>query len=784
MSETLMLLFTGEDSIMRILGKCLILGGLAMALLHAANAAAAEEWKPVEGHVMTRWAEEVSPENVHPEYPRPMMERKDWLNLNGLWDYAIQPKDDKEPAEFDGKILVPFPVESALSGVKKRVGKDNRLWYRRTVQVPSKWSEKRILLHFGAVDWETTVWVNGEMMGTHKGGYDAFSFDITKALKKSGEAEIVLSVWDPTNDGYQPRGKQVNNNRGIWYTPVTGIWQTAWIEPVPETYIKSIHLEPDVDGNCLWVTAEVEGDMEECDLGAMIPAFSKRFVIGTAGKRFRISLPDGDAVKLWSPDSPQLYTVNIALIRNGRGGRLVTPHTAQLDRVESYFGMRKVSLGKDENGITRIMLNGEFLFQYGPLDQGWWPDGLYTAPTDEALRSDIETLKKVGCNMLRKHVKIEPQRLYYWCDKLGLLVWQDMPNGDKHIGGSKPDIERTPESAANFRRELKAMIDGFRNHPSIIFWVPYNEGWGQYDTAGIVKWIKDYDPSRLVINASGWTDRGVGDAIDVHRYPGPGMAPAEANRASVLGEFGGLGLPLPGHTWQTEKNWGYRSYETREELTEAYVTLLRRLHPLVGKGLSAAVYTQTSDVEVEVNGLLTYDRAILKMDPERIREAAERLHLPPPEIETVLPSAADNQGPQKWRYTTEKPPGTWKQLDFDDSSWKTGTGGFGTKGTPGALVGTKWDGKEIWLRRVFDLETVPSDPRISIHHDEDAEVFVNAVEAAKLRGYSTSYVPVPMSGKAREALKKGRNVLAVHCKQTTGGQYIDVGLDNVVHKTP
>jgi len=730
------------------------------------------DWQPANGPLMTRWAEKVSPDRVHPEYPRPQMVRKNWLNLNGLWEYAIQPKDQPRPENFDGQILVPFPVESALSGVMKPVGEDNRLWYRRTFEVPRKWKNRRILLHFGAVDWETTVWVNGRELGSHRGGYDPFTCDITDALNDTGPQEIILSVWDPTNTGYQPRGKQVKKPGGIWYTAVTGIWQTVWAEPVSETHIKSLKIVTDIDAETACVTAI-------CSLGTIgysVEAqakdgwFTKARGKGEAGEEIVLKIKKP---KLWSPDSPFLYDLKVTL-KNSKG--------KTVDAVSSYFGMRKISLGKDEKGVTRLFLNNKPLFMFGPLDQGWWPDGLYTAPTDEALRYDIDVLKKLGCNMLRKHVKVEPARLYYWCDKLGLLVWQDMPNGDKHIRGNEPDLKRSEESATQFELELKRVIYAFRNHPCIVMWVPFNEGWGQYDTPRIVNLIKELDPTRLVNNTSGWADRGVGDVHDIHRYPGPAAPPTEENRAAVLGEFGGLGLPVKGHTWQDEKNWGYRSYETREELTDAYVALLDNLRSLISDGLCAGVYTQTTDVEIEVNGLMTYDRAMIKMDVKKATAANKSLYLPPPVTKTIVPTS-QKQG-QAWRYTTSEPRIGWYRTAFLDSDWQEGKGGFGTEGTPGAVVGTVWNSSDIWLRRMFELESTKlSRPQLLIHHDEDAEVYINGLLVAKLQGYTSSYVRAGLDEKAQKVLRVGSNCLAVHCTQTTGGQYIDLGLVEVIEQS-
>ncbi|UCC99189.1 MAG: hypothetical protein JSW66_04740 [Phycisphaerales bacterium] len=730
------------------------------------------DWEPAKGPLMTRWAKEVSPDKAHPEYPRPQMVRKNWCNLNGLWEYAICPKDQSQPQQFGGRILVPFPIESALSGVMKPVGQENRLWYRRTFKIPAKWMAGRMLLHFGAVDWDATVCVNGTEVGRHRGGYDPFTFDITGALKGTGSQEIVVGVWDPTNAGHQPRGKQVKEPRGIWYTAVTGIWQTVWLEAVPETYIESIKIVPELDSESVRVLAKCSGETAGCRVEAQVKDwwFTKAKGQGEAGKELVLKIKKP---KRWSPDSPFLYDLKVTL-RDGKGRKL--------DAVSSYFGMRKIEVRKDKAGINRLWLNDEVLFQFGPLDQGWWPDGLYAAPTDAALRYDIEVLKKLGCNMLRKHVKVEPARLYYWCDKLGLMVWQDMPNGDRHIRGNQADLERSEESAAQFELELTRVIRAFRNHPCIVMWVPFNEGWGQYDTARIVDLVRGIDPSRLVNNASGWADRGVGDVHDIHRYPGPAAPPTEENRAAVLGEFGGLGLPVKGHTWQDEKNWGYRSYKTREELTDAYVALIENLRSLIGEGLSAAVYTQTTDVEIEVNGLMTYDRAMVKMDAKKGAAANKSLYLPPPVVKTVVP--ASQRQAQNWRYTMSQPGEGWEQENFDDSAWQKGPGGFGTEGTPGAIVRTQWKSSDIWLRRTFELgDDKLGRPQLLIHHDEDAEVYINGRLVGKLEGYTSSYTRMPMSEEAAEALKAGKNCLAIHCRQTTGGQYIDAGLVSVTEKS-
>jgi len=712
------------------------------------------EWKPAAGPLMTRWAKEVSPDNALPAYPRPQMARERWQSLNGLWDYAIAPKDGEKPTQWDGKILVPFPCQSALSGVMKKVTPEQRLWYRRTFEVPKGWSG-RLLLHFGAVDWDATVLLDGKKVGAHRGGYDPFTVDITDAAKPGRKHELVLSVWDPTNKGYQPRGKQVLEPRGIWYTAVTGIWQTVWLEPVPKAYIRSLHIVPDVDKGQVRITVDAVGARQ----GTSVRAASGAMKSHAGENKHEVVLKVPDA-KLWSPASPHLYDLKVMLVEDGKC----------VDEVSSYFGMRKIHLAKDEAGVLRMMLNGEFVFHYGPLDQGWWPDGLYTAPTDEALRYDVDITRKMGMNMIRKHVKVEPDRWYYHCDKLGVLVWQDMPSGNAKDG----------EGAANFDRELKGMIDAFRNHPSIVVWVPFNEGWGQHDTERVSAWVRKYDPTRLVNEASGWTDKGSGQIKDIHKYPGPACPPTEDKRAIVLGEFGGLGLPVKDHLWWNKRNWGYRNFQDVDALATAYEALIARLHPLVGRGLSGAVYTQTTDVEGEVNGLMTYDRAMVKIGTERLAKINARLYLPPPITKTLVPTARDKA--IEWRHTTAEPAAGWEKPGFDDSLWPTGKAGFGTKDTPGTTVRTVWNGKDIWARRTFELKAVPDSPQLLIHHDEDAEVYLNGVLAAKATGYTMDYVTLPIRPAAVKALKAGKNTLAVHCKQTRGGQYIDVGLAEVVQK--
>ena len=574
-----------------------------------------------ERQLLTRWSAEVSSDNVWPEYPRPQMVRDEWLNLNGEWQLAITGKTKSPPDSFPEKILVPFPLESHLGGVTRTLSPSHLAWYRRTFEVDSDWDEHRILLHFGAVDWHAQVWINDVYVGEHFGGYDPFQIDITEQVNRHEQNSIVVRVCDPTDAGTQPRGKQKRSSGGIWYTPVSGIWQTVWLEPVPESYVQDLKITPNLDESTVKIEVTAAGKIT--NHAVQIEAVAEGKVVssaqGVAGESIVLNIENAQS---WSPQSPFLYDLKVDLLTDGQA----------TDRVLSYFGMRSITLGPDQNGQTRMLLNGEPVFQYGPLDQGYWPDGLYTAPCEEALRYDLEVVKRLGFNMVRKHVKVEPARWYYWCDRLGLLVWQDMPNGDEQAPwpADGQEIERSEESAAQYFAELKEIVDALRIFPSIVVWVPFNEAWGQFQTESITQSLQEYDSTRLVISASGGNDFGCGHINDDHFYPGPGAPPAERDRAAVLGEFGGFGLPLQGHTWQGNQNWGYRSFRTAEEFASAYEELIAKLRPLVESHLSAAVYTQATDVEVEVNGLMTYDREIIKADEELMRAAHANLLAPLP----------------------------------------------------------------------------------------------------------------------------------------------------------
>ena len=593
---------------------------LTMLLALALCSSTFAQWKPAGDKIKTSWGEQLDPKNVLPEYPRPIMERNDWKNLNGPWKYAITKKGDPTPAAYQGDILVPFAVESSLSGVGKMINEKEELWYQRTFDVPSAWRGKQILLHFGAVDWKAEVWVNDVKVGEHTGGFTPFYFDITSVLNK-GNNDLVVKVWDPSDRGEQPRGKQIANPHGIWYTPVTGIWQTVWLEPVATQYITNLKTTPDIDNNS--VKVEVAANTTSADKVEVKVFDGKNLVAkGAALNGVPVELAMPANAKLWSPDSPFLYNMEVTLYKDGKA----------IDQVKSYTAMRKYSIRKGQNGITRLQLNNKDYFQFGPLDQGWWPDGLYTAPTDEALVYDLKKTKDFGYNMVRKHVKVEPARWYTHCDQLGLIVWQDMPNGGpspqwqarNYFNGT--EVIRSAASEANYRKEWKEIIDCLYSYPSIAVWVPFNEAWGQFKTPEIVAWTKEYDPSRLVNPASGGNHYTCGDILDLHHYPGPNMFLYDPRRATVLGEYGGIGLVVEGNTWVNDKkNWGYVKFNTSDEVTNEYIKYGKHLLELIRKGFSAAVYTQTTDVEGEINGLMTYDRKVIKMNEAKVREINQQI---------------------------------------------------------------------------------------------------------------------------------------------------------------
>ncbi len=599
-----------------------LLAAAAVALLAAPQQTGAQ-WKPVGDKIKTPWAEKVSPKLPWNVYPRPQLKRAQWVNLNGQWNYAIKDLQSGEPASFDGKILVPYPIESSLSGVGKTLTKDNILWYNRTFTIPSAWKGKNVKLNFGGVDWKAEVFVNGVSVGSHTGGFAPFSLDITSALKP-GSNKLSVKVFDPTSDGYQPVGKQRSKASGIWYTPASGIWQTVWLEPVSAKHLESMEINPDIDAGTLNVKPFVSG-ANSGDKVVVTAKFGKTAVAtakGESGENISLSIPNA---KLWSPDQPNLYSLDIKVVSGGK----------TVDAVSSYAAMRKISQGKSKSGHLVMMLNNKPLFQMGPLDQGYWPDGIYTAPTYEAMVYDIDKTKEWGFNMIRKHMKVEPDLWYEYCDKAGMLVWQDMPSGQINYEHNKWDMThwfasdemtRNAESESDFRAEWKDIIDNFKNHPCIVVWTPFNEGWGQFKTADITDYTRQLDPTRLINSASGGNHfKGVGDILDLHKYPAPEMYLTDPDRVEVMGEFGGLGLPLKGHVWQDSDNWGYVQYKNEKEVTDRYVEIADGLLEMVKKGVAAGVYTQTTDCEIEVNGLMTYDRKVIKIEEKRVREANLKL---------------------------------------------------------------------------------------------------------------------------------------------------------------
>ena len=734
-------------------------------------------WSPKQAPIMTRWAKDVDPEKTLPDYPRPQMVRADWLNLNGVWEYQPGKEGDALPAgqKLSGEILVPFPVESALSGVMEH---HDRLWYRRQFTVPADWKGKRTLLHFGAVDFESEVFVNGQSAGVHKGGYLPFSYDVTPLLKGDGPQELIVRVFDPTDDAGEPRGKQTLHPGGIMYTPTTGIWQTVWLEPVDQQYIESLKIVPDVNAGVLKLTVNVNGmttnaasvtvkviDSEMLKAGtdgnadALLHSVVGSAVYSNANTELSIPVPNA---KLWTPDHPFLYALEVTL-NNGR---------EIVDSVKSYAGMRKISVGED-NGIKKMLLNNQFVFEFGPLDQGFWPDGIYTAPTEAAMKNDIEMMKAFGFNMVRKHIKVEPARWYYWCDKLGLLVWQDMPSGNSYIDTKK--YKTPPLDTAQFDSELAEMVKALWNVPSIIMWEPFNEGQSQHDTPKLVEMIKALDPSRLVNEASGGAYTSHGDVFDLHQYPAPGCPKPSKTQALALGEFGGVAYNMPDHTW-TGKGSGYINASDPailEERYNEYAAMLRGFRDQ--QGLSAAVYTQLTDVETEINGLLTYDR-VPKVDPAKL-VAANHLEYLPPDYRAVLPTSED--AAQTWKYTTGQPAAGWEKTAFDDAAWTDGAAPFGKQ--EGVVGRTPWATPDIWLRKHFNPGPLSADElqrlALRIFHDDDVQVFINGVPAFANTGYVNSYEYRSLSKAATKALVSGGdNVLAIHCLQKTGGQYIDAGL--------
>ena len=719
-------------------------------------------WEMKEGPLTSVFAKDVDANNVWGEYPRPQMVRKEWKSLNGVWGFQplLRNKEGMPENAYSMGILVPFPVESSISGIMETY---DRFAYRRTFAVPADWKGRNLILHFEAVDWECEVFVNGQSVGSHQGGYDPFEFDVTKYLTDNEEQELVVKVFDPTDKGGQPRGKQTLSPGGIMYTSTSGIWQSVWMEPVEKTYIEKYTVVPDVDNSSVAVNVVTAGGQAgkvtiAVKDGDKVVATAE----GNANEQVTISVPDA---KLWSPDSPFLYNLDIALVEGDK----------TTDAVEGYFGMRKISIAKD-GGYTRMFLNNEPLFHIGPLDQGFWPDGLYTAPTDAAMFYDIQATKQMGFNMIRKHIKVEPRRWYYHCDRIGLLVWQDMPSGASYggVGIDQPQ----------FKKELTAMVQNLYNAPCIIMWIIFNESQGRHNVDGLVNHVRKLDGSRLINLDSqyGTHSTYIGDVWDVHNYPNPAyVACPNKNIANVCGEYGGLKYKEEGHIWGAG-DWGYATMGSRQELIntyEQYVYDLIKFRDFFGLG--GAVYTQTTDVEIEINGLITYDRAIEKVDLAKMAEINKRVVSSATKYkkDTIIATALD--GGEKWRMTTSKPADDWYKANFDDSSWKERKSGFGTSGTPNAVVGTTWNSEDIWIRKKFRLDGMNRQLADSLvmlmTHDEDCEIYINNKLLADYEGHDNNYSFVEFTKAVKDALVyDGDNTIAVHCHQTYGGQFIDVGI--------
>jgi Concanavalin A-like lectin/glucanases superfamily/Glycosyl hydrolases family 2, sugar binding domain/Glycosyl hydrolases family 2/Glycosyl hydrolases family 2, TIM barrel domain len=751
-----------------------------MVLLAASRVQA---WQMKQATLMTQWASQVDTNAPLPEYPRPQMVRTDWMNLNGIWQFQAGATNDPVPTNqtLSGQILVPYPMESAISGVMEY---HEFSWYRRLFSVPPAWNGRRIILHLDAVNWQSQVYINGQSVGSHAGGYDPASYDITPYLN-GGTNELIVQVYSPEDNGGEPRGKQTLYPGGIMYTSSSGIWQPVWLEPVDSSGVQNLRIIPDVDNSRLRLTVNtyatngVTVSATVLDCGAAVSS-----VTGSPDTELDIPIPHP---KLWSPNCPFLYDLDVSVFHNGMTN----------DTVASYFGMRKIAVTM-VNGTPKLYLNNHFVFGMGPLDQGFWPDGLYTAPTDAALKYDLQEEKALGFNTVRKHIKVERARWYYWADKLGLMVWQDMPSCNSYTGNPNPP----PVDPVQFIAELTGMVTNHWNHPSIIMWDIFNEaqgeagtanGVGQTNTAYLVNLIENLDPDRICNAASGGNNDGVGQVYDAHSYPYPAGL-ANGTMAAVDGEYGGIGYYVSGHLWNPSKTFGNYTGLTISDPNDIASVYDSYINMIVGykanTGLSAAIYTELTDVEIECNGLLTYDR-ILKPDPNKILTSNQKAITGYYEFIPVLPTSQTNA--QMWRYntsyTTSTVPANWYAANFNDSGWSSGPGGFGTS-DPGAVVRTTWNTSDIWLRRSFNAGALPAYVLNNLvfycYHDEDCEIYINGVLAGSASGFTTSYAQIPVNAAGINALiPNGTNLIAVHCHQTTSGQYIDVGMDiqNLVANT-
>lgn len=742
----------------------------------------AQKWEMKKARIMTPWSENIDSNNVLPEYPRPQMVRNNWINLNGVWDFTrVEEMAYSSSQKYDQKILVPFPMESAISGIMDTNHMENRgkvFAYRKKFSIPNNMKKDNILLHFGAVDWKCEVYVNGKKVGLHTGGFDPFYFNITDAVNlKKKEQEVVVYVQDFQEFGGQPHGKQKIGEKVIWYTPVTGIWQTVWLESVSKNHIEKLVIKPNIDNK----TVSVKVLATSTEAKANLRVFDGQKLIATlenvvVGEEASISITD---MKLWSPESPFLYDLKVDLADNGK----------VVDKVESYFGMRKISVDY-LNGKPTMFLNNKHYFHYGPLDQGYWPDGIYTAPTDEALKFDLEKTKEFGMNMSRKHIKVEPARWYYHCDKMGILVWQDIPNpgfGEQgKVLGDGRDLRE------NFHDEMVRIIKSLENHPSVVLWTIYNESWGQPNESTSKRSLdiaREVDPTRLFSIASGWNDYEYGDIKDTHWYPQPNVLPNPVNkRTSVCGEYGGITLIVDGHRWIGGSDMKYTQVYSSEELKNRFVSFTNQILGLQANGLCAAVYTQITDVEDEENGLITYDRKVVKVDKAQMAEMNEAIQRNYTHTSmSVMPVSQAGNMVSKWKYqmlASSMDSQLWKEISFDDTGWSEGVAGFGNGGLQGASENTKWNSSYIYLRKWYNFDTLKAinmdKLMMQVFHDEDCEIYINGILAAKLSGYTNRYEFIEISKEAKDSLKIGQpNLIAVKCKNVEGNQFVDLGFSLV-----
>lgn len=755
-------------------------------LLSCMNTKADTKWEKKEATIMTPWSENIDPDNLFNEYPRPQMVRDNWTSLNGIWDFARRENSSignyNYFTNFNQKILVPFPIESALSGVMDSdyANMNKSYAYKRNFTIPAEQQGKKILLHFGAVDWHCMVFINQKKVGEHKGGFDSFSFDITAFLNPSDQQqEIVVQIYDPTKGG-QPRGKQDTNPGGIWYTPSSGIWQTVWYEAVNERYINNFTVVPDVDNSAVKIKVNV-ADAQNASVDVIVSDNNGVVARKTIPVGIETAIPVSNP-RLWSPEDPFLYDLELSL----KVGNDVADH------VDSYFGMRKISLEK-LRGKPYMFLNDKPVFHFGTLDQGFWPDGLHTSPSYEALRWDLEKTKELGFNMVRKHIKVEPARWYYYCDSIGLMVWQDMPtpveNSDRLLGNANWIKE-------NFYRESANVVNNLINYPSIVVWVPYNEGWGQFDannnsehTRKGVELIRNMDTSRLINQSSGWTNFELGDIIDKHSYTTPSLYENPFNhRANVCGETGGYSLVIDGHIWSHNSSI-YNTLKSSDELIEKLEELNEIAFDLTAEGFAGLVYTQITDVEEENNGFFTYDRKVAKLDAAksaRFRAGIEKLKTKAQYIRYIIPTALQSED-NIWKYASgglgySAGTGWNTNNNFNDETWSEGAAGFGANNPPNTKIRTTWDNRTIYLRKKIVLpadlsEEEKANLKLAVYHDENFELYINGVLAASATGYSTNYKLFDINPGAKGAIRFGEeNLFAIKCIQTIGGQYIDMGI--------